>query len=196
MNHQNVDFVAAGQAITNNALALPRFTPGCNDNREIFIMFVQTHEPSNFTMLFHLPIMQIMKCKLWRLMIQSYVRIRHDMRVASTQLHLLVFATLNGTSREAIIFVDLDVILFWKAAVSLCYAHVPRFRIVLNIFDRQLTSVKKYSLRFVFKADDDQSLLVVNKLIDLQNVRLGRNKIGNLVVSNGVHKAFSLNFDF
>lgn len=128
-------------------------------------------------------------------MTQSYVRIRHDMRVASTQLHLLVFATLNGTSREAIIFVDLDVILFWKAAVSLCNAHVPRFRIVLNIFDRQLTSVKKYSLRFVFKADD-HSLLVVNKLIDLQNVRLGRNEIGNLVVSNGVHEALRMNFDF
>lgn len=73
---------------------------------------------------------------------QTYIRVRHDMWIAAAQLRLLIFAALNGAGGEAVILVDLDVVLLGKATIPLLHAHVFSFGIVLNVLDCQLTSMK------------------------------------------------------
>jgi hypothetical protein len=64
-------------------------------------------------------------------------------RVAAAVANLLVLAALSGAGAEAVVLVHLELILLREATLPLTDADVLRLRIVLDVLDRELASVRE-----------------------------------------------------
>lgn len=104
-------------------------------------------------------------CKRLALRKSTHVCVRHNVRVAAAQLHLLVFAALNAARRKAVQFVHLNVIFFRKTAIPLLDAYITRFRIVFDIFHRQLPPGELTAQKIAQNCHRNK--LIVDELVDL-----------------------------